>query len=74
MIKEDNRIIKPLQNELCKLQVLPGHLKNRIVLQLHLQLVQNSIKGLLICILYICSLSLWIYNVGDGIAVTVLKS
>lgn len=74
MIKEDKTNITPSQNELYKLQVLPGHLKNRTVPQLHLKFVQNSIKGLLNCILHICSLSLWIYNVGDGTAVTVLTS
>lgn len=74
MIKEDNTDTIPSQNELHKLQFLPGHLKNRIVLQLYLQLVQNSIKGLLNRILYICSLSLWIYSVGDGTAVTILTS
>lgn len=44
MIKEDNTDIIQSQNELYKLQFLPGHLKNRIVLHLYLQLVKNTIK------------------------------
>lgn len=71
MIKEDNTNIILSQNELYK---LPGHLKNRKVLQLNLQLVQNSIKGLLHCILYISSLSVWIYKVRDRTALTIFTS